>query len=195
MKSPFEQLLRLAKRKQQIVSVHNDPLDCATAYCGFVDCVGPKECRLKTYHRYGDADGWFAFRLEDVLSVDTDGAFEHRIGYFAALEPHTPTSRLLPFLKGNAIIYGTLKQAKDRDLLVSIGLKGESRIIGGQIKELCTSALGILEIDPYGVEDGMVTLPLDRLLHVSVGTQDCLMAQHLREHQTEFLKYKQENRP
>lgn len=194
MKSPFEQLLRLAKRKREIVSVHNDPQDYGAAYCGLVDCLGPEECRLKTFHRYGDADGWFAFRLSDVLSIDTGGAFEHRISYFAEREPNSPLCEQFPPIKTGALIHGTLNQAKALGQLVRIGLKGESHILGGLVKELSASMLGILEIDTYGTEDGVVTLPLDLVLHVSVGTQDCLRAQHLHAHQAEFLKFKQDHR-
>lgn len=194
MKSPFEQMLRLAKRKLEIVSVHNDPQDYGAAYCGFVDCLGPEESRLRTFRRYGDPDGWFAFRLKDVLFLDTGGPFEHRIGYFAEREPRVPLCEELPPIKSGPIILGTLKQAKALGLLVSVGMEGERHTLGGLVKNLSTTMLGVLEIDPYGTEGGMVTLPLDLVLHVSVGTQDCLMAQHLHAHQEEFLKFKQEHR-
>lgn len=189
MKSPFEAMLKRAMTKQTVVSIHNDPHDYGTAYCGFVECLRAGECRIRAYRRYGEPDGWFAFRLQDVLFVETAGAFEHRIGYFVQKEPHAPLCKELPPLKSGPLISGTLRQAKTFRLLIQVSLQGQQHTIGGLVKEVSTSALEMVEIDPHGGAGSLVTVPLDMVLHVSVGTVDCIRAQHLYENQGEFMAY------
>lgn len=189
MRSPFEALLKRSMAKKAVVSIHNDPHDYSTAYCGFVECVRADECRIHAYKRYGDPEGWFAFRLQDVQFVETSGLFEHRIGYFVQVEPRVALCKELPPLRSGPLISGTLRQAKALGLLVQISLRGQQHAIGGLVKEVSASMLEMAEIDPYGVAGGLVTAPMDLVLHVSVGTADCIRAQHLYESQEEFAAY------
>jgi hypothetical protein len=194
MKSPFEQLLRLAKRKREIVSVHNDPQDYDDVYCGLVDCVRDGELRLETYRRHGRPDGWCAMRLEDIFLVDVGGGFELRLAFLMAHKPSPPLGLRLPAIRKGPVILTTLRQAKEADLIVKVHLADGQYALGGFVHAVDAHELTINSFDTYGVRTGLEVVRMDHVRSIELGDADCLMAQHLHEHQAEFLKYKQEHR-
>lgn len=193
MKPPFEEILRQAKLNDDIVSVHYSHQDYDDIYCGRVDCVCDGEFRLETYRRHGRPDGWFAMRLEDIILVDVGGPFELRLAFLLAHRP-SPRGLCLPPIEQGPILLTTLRQARDANLIVKVHLTDGQYSLGGLVHELDAEELVVSSFDTYGAQTGQEAVRLDHVRSIELGDADCLMVQYLREHQAEFLQFKQEHR-
>jgi hypothetical protein len=193
MKAPFENTLRKAKQNGDIVSIHYTPQDYEDVYCGLVDCIRDGEFRLKIYRRYGRPDGWFAMRLDDIIIVDIGGEFELRLSYLIAHKPSPPLGLSLPTVRNGSVLYSTLRQAKDANMVVKVNLTGGQYSVGGIVHAVDSHELAISSFNTYGMGTGIETVRMANVHSIELGDADCLMAQHLHTHQTEYLKFKQEH--
>lgn len=187
---PFDSMLRHALQQENAVSVHYDKSDYTAVFCGYIDSLNDHECRLRMHRRYGMADGWRAFRLEDVIFLEINGQYEHRLAYFASLGDHQFPFPPLGQIKDGSIIQGTLRQAKELGLFVSIRMDADNYQLNGFVQSLSDETVTIMDHDPFGLPTGEVVVPFDAVFYVTCGSMECQRTQHLVEHQQEFLEFR-----
>lgn len=190
MTFPYETLLRRAQQGGEVVSIHYDRADFDNVYCGYVESLTPEECRMRLLTRYGLADGWRAFRLADILLVDHGGMYEDRIAYFAKTAVCVFPLPQLEQIENDPIIAGTLRQASERGLFVTVWLSGGAYSLGGRVLAVSEEGVSIEEHDTFGVRNGLSAVQLADIGYVLCGTADNVRAQHLAEHQEEFLEFR-----
>jgi|GEM_PF-1363366 len=185
----YKALLQNAMRKHEMVSVHDDAAEYDMAHCGLVESVSEDECRMRLLTRYGIPDGLHAFRLADIRCLDVGGPFERRIAYFAptAVCP-APYPQLAPITRGS-VIGGTLRQAKEHGLLVTLRMGSEKFSESGFVREISDEVTTLDGYDMFGATNGQLTVDMKGIYAVSCGDLFCQRTQHLIEHQREFREF------
>lgn len=192
MTSQFKPLLLRAMQQKDVISVHYEKSDYDSAYCGIVESLNEEECRMSLYKRFGIADGFRAFRLSDIVFVDIGGAFEHRITYFMPSARNTFTiPRLQPITNG-PIMIGTLRQAQELGLIVSLWLNDGQYNISGFVDSITSEVITIAEHDTFGSANGETTIQIENVDYVICGSSQCVHVQSLIEHQQEFLEFRKQ---
>jgi len=185
----YKALLQNAMRKHEMVSVHDDAEEYDMAHNGLVESVSGDECRMRVLSQYGIPDGLHALRLADIRGLDVGGLFERRIAYFAptAVYP-APYPQLSPITRGS-VIGGTLRQAKEHGLLVTLWIENEKFSENGFVREVSDEVATLDGYDMFGAANGQITVDMKEISAVSCGDLFCQRTQHLIEHQQEFREF------
>lgn len=190
MRTQYEEMLRHALQNQTVVTIHYDKSDYSAVFCGYIDSLSRDECRLRMHRKYGMADGWRVFRLEDVLFLEINGQYEHRLAYFASLGDHQFPFPKLDQIVDGSIIQGTLRQAMKIGHIVSIRMDADNYQLNGYVHAISDENVTIMDYDSFGVPTGEAVVPFGEVFYVTCGSMECQRTQHLVEHQQEFLEFR-----
>ena len=88
-------------------------------------------------------------------------------------------SKLSNAIEDDDLILTTLKEAKDKNLIVEVWTEDQDNSIIGYVESASTKEVRILSIDEYGQEDGFILITFASIADIDCDTRKCQQMKYL----------------
>lgn len=178
--------LRMACQQHVMASLYTEADDPDEFYAGFVEAVTQRHVLIYGVTPWGQFDGWFLRRTEDIQQVFMGDDFEIRLLMLLEMDgvTHQPFLTSMPGPDGD-LLRCVLDQAQRTDRLVSI--MTEEDTFTGSVAQLDDLRVSLSLLDFFGVPDGERSFPLREVQAVTVDTQEEKMYAKLRDSRIRLL--------
>ena len=177
--------LEEAKNTKEIVSIHLDPANQSECSVGFVEQLSNSEIRLLSISREGEEAGHEVRQLKDIYRVDIGGKYEKKIGFLnSKYEDIFCTTTLGEPEQDTALILATLKEAKEKELIVVLWTEDPDDSVIGYIKNITSDGVKILSVDDYGDEDGTIVLELEKITAMDCSSRKAQVIRFLNKNRS-----------
>ena len=179
-------ILKEARESNQIVSIHSNPANQAVCTTGVVDYITDSMVRLKLISPGGEPDGYKVRLLKNVFRIDVYSEYEKKIAFLNKNYNEILNEvKLVDPIENNNLIYSTLKESKQKKLIIVIWTDDEEDSIIGYIDDLNVETVKIVSINDYGQEDGIIILKIDEIREIDCNSYKCQILKYLN------IKYSQ----
>ncbi len=163
------------KEKQVLCEFYLDPDDLSKFCVGYIVDYDKENCLIACLDSYGNKDGFFCFKVEDLIKIQTDTqylicltkilSYNNDKEYFAQKIDFKGVNK--PFI--NRVFDYIQKEKKVASFeLVENGLKD----FYGFISEISDDTLVIQQISCYGCLDGFVQVDAETITNITFNSQD-----------------------
>lgn len=186
--------LKNAKRNGHVVSLHSDPTNQSRCVVGYIDQIDDAWIRLKAISPEGENAGYEVRPLDAIFRVDVNGIYENKIEYLLQNIDNIYQKNDLTYSVGiDGILITTLKEAKEKKLIVTLWTEDEDDSIIGLIDKVNESTVNILSIDDYGKKDGLILITIDEIVSIDCDNRQSQIIKFLSE-KKDWNKKKEKNK-
>ncbi|MGH8538645.1 MAG: hypothetical protein ACREXM_19940 [Gammaproteobacteria bacterium] len=151
-------VLKKVAKEQTLVSIHTNPDNWSSCSVGYVHSISRTHVRLRAVNRDGEDAGYEVRKLEEIFKIDFGGKYEHKLEHLRGNQENIFQEVALRKDKDQDLILGTLKQAKDLDLVVVIWGHDPDDSLIGFVEYVDNNGARIRVLDDFGMEDGYSTI-------------------------------------
>lgn len=174
--------LKKAKEHNEIVSIHVDPLNQADCDIGYVDEISDSWVRIRAISREGYNGGYFISSLEKIFRIGIHDSYVKKIEFIKnnIMDVFKAVEFLLP-IEENNIIYTTLKEAQQKELIVTLWTEDDGDSVIGYVDDFNEDTVKILVIDDFGEEDGFIVIALSEVVNIACNDRKCQVIKFLNK--------------
>lgn len=178
--------LRMACQQHMMASLYTEQDDPDAFHAGYVEAVTPRHVLIWCVTPWGEYDGWFLRRTEDILQVFMGDDFEVRLQMLLEMSgvSHTPFFAKEPE-PDEDLLRRLLQEAQAENRLVSVMMEEETYT--GTVQQVDDLRVSLDTLDFFGAPDGVRQFPLREVQAVSVDTQEEKMYVRLGENRLKLI--------
>ncbi|MCR9212692.1 MAG: hypothetical protein NXI13_03175 [Proteobacteria bacterium] len=166
----YKKLLKEAKTRNTLVSVHMDTDDWDQFSVGYVDCLTDTHFRLSAISRYGAPFGFEVLQLSEIAKIEAAGKYERKIEFLAKSQGAFFKEIVPKSASSTNLILDTLTQSLEEAVVISIwGMDAEASLVG-IVEKMDAETASIQIINQYGEDDGLSTIKITDIKCINLNT-------------------------
>jgi hypothetical protein len=166
-----ERILKEAKLKQELVSLHLDPHDWSRCSVGFVDLVTADHVRLRSVSKSGEPSGYEIRPLAEISKIETGGKYENCLKLLMENREQIFKEIKLGNESTGDLIRDTLQKALEESVVIVIWGSDPGGSLVGYVEKLDADTVSVKLINEFGESDGISTIAIDQIIFLDFNTQ------------------------
>ncbi|OQY56746.1 MAG: hypothetical protein DRR08_00395 [Candidatus Parabeggiatoa sp. nov. 2] len=159
MRKDIKGVLKEAMPTHQLVGIHLDPSNMSSCSVGYVDAIDNTKVRLRAISHEGENAGYEIRLLNEIYRVDVNTFYLRKIDFLHKNRGQIVSeTELIQPAENSDILFSTLREAKDKRVIVILWTEDRDDSIIGYVESLTSQTVQILSIDDYGRNDGFVVI-------------------------------------
>jgi len=181
MKTLFERYLRLAKEKNQLISIRTDNENADKFSVGYVLGINDDVINIKAVNPKGQPDGVYTVQTEDIYGLDIDDKYLKRLQLKLDKQKEIFADTSVPsiFMDGEVNIRKIIEKAKEQKQLIHVNFYRDIGLYGF-INEVLDDEFVIEVYDEHGEYDGISIFIIDDIRNINWDDEDIRVVDKLR---------------
>lgn len=167
-----------AKANNDCISIFFDRSAPNRAIVGLVRFADAQNVVLRSFTRYGRADGFLLKKTSNIIRIESNSDYEIKI---MRLYAHRGREAKEPVLNSaDWSLDGLLDHASAHGLIVGLGVEGDDEVRFGLLRNLEADTLQLALLDEYGKPNGLAVFLRSDIDHLELHSEDCRTLELLR---------------
>ncbi|HEW97544.1 MAG: hypothetical protein DRR16_27695 [Candidatus Parabeggiatoa sp. nov. 3] len=173
MRKDIKGVLKEAMLNHQLVATYLDSSNMSLCLVGYVDAIDNTKVRFRALSFAGKKAGYEIRSLKEIYRVDVDTFYLRKIDFLQKNRGQIFSEiDLIQPAENSDILFSTLREAKDKRVIVILWTEDKDESIVGYVESLTPQTVQILSIDDYAREDGFVVININEIVSADCNTRN-----------------------